>query len=182
MFITTYINYLVVKKSIVLIVALFFSVTCVGQRLNLSNVAYIELPGKMIRLDTQKVSEYSNRRFSKRPDLQRQFKRFKDETYKIENVLIQISAIKLQVADLNRANQLRMQLTHIGPTTLESIDGKQLVISFDNYQGVMCYRYFYFNNSASIQAAGIVQFEPADRDKAKSILHDIIKRLKFNQQ
>lgn len=168
------------KKIVSLAVVLFLSITCIGQRLNLSNVASIELPPKAIKLDTQKMSEYAHQKFSKRPDLQRLFDRHKNEIYKIDDILLQINAIKLQVAAPDRANQLRMQLTHIGPTTLENIDDKQLVINFDYYEGTMCYRFFYFNKPASVQAGGILQFNPADKDKARSILYNLIKRLKFN--
>ncbi|HEY9534094.1 MAG TPA: hypothetical protein VIQ77_06135 [Mucilaginibacter sp.] len=154
-----------------------------AQRIVLSNIASIDAPVGMRKMDKSSVLGSSKLKFQARPDLQERINRHANNIYRIDDVLIELHVFN-RMPEPGRAQSLRaMYASTFGPTTLENLDNKQIIITLDTLDHPAdVYHFFCLNNDASIQAAGFVKFEPGDKDKARSILHDILKSMKFKVQ
>ncbi|GAA4092537.1 hypothetical protein GCM10022392_13550 [Mucilaginibacter panaciglaebae] len=135
----------------------------------------------MQKMQRSELLSITQQKLGKHPSLQSFFNNHPDDVYKVGNIMVLLNTIPRRPSSKLKAEKITMQ--SIGPASIETVDGKRFALGLDSTKkDVILYRFFCVNSSNTVQVAGVVTADIKDKEKAKAIIYDIIKGIKFKVQ
>jgi len=169
------------KKIVIVLGFIILCFTGFAQQIEFANMAAITPPSRMQKLQQTEVKRITEQKLGKYPSLQNFLNSNSDNVYKAGDITILIKTTPKRPSDKLKAFKLGLQ--SIGPASIETVDGKNFALGLDSTKvDVVVYRFFCVNSSNTIQVAGLVTADLKDKDKAKSIIFELIKGIKFKVQ
>jgi|GEM_PF-2469050 len=173
------------KKTILLTACLLYSITSIGQTIELQDVASVTPPSKkLIPISKDKIPEFAKEKFRGKM-VPYDILNNSDDVYAVDDILVRVRAFKGPAnPDFTKAKKSFDILNNGvkgGASSIETIDNKVVYIMWipDEYLGT-CY-FACINKHHNVTITGKLEFNAGDEAKARSVLEDIIKGLKFKE-
>ncbi|RYE54805.1 MAG: hypothetical protein EOP48_11520 [Sphingobacteriales bacterium] len=174
-------------KSLLLFAFITFSCSCMAQRVALSKSVSISVQKKLRKADAKELSSLVKNRLGKTKSLARAITSNQNNVFLGDDLIVLIKSIpipknpkiltELKLALDNSAEGLKNYTSKI-----ENIDGREVYIVDQVTEGTKVYRFKTVNHSSDILVNGFIQYNPGDELKARKVLEDIIKGLKFDSE
>jgi len=168
-------------KKILLAIYVLTRMTGFAQQIEFANMASIKPPDRMQKMQQKEVLNMTRQNLGKHPSLQNFLNSNSDYVYKVDDITIFIKTSPRQPS--NKLNALKLTMQSIGPASIETVDGKRFVLGLDSTKkDVVLYRFFCVNSANTVQVAGVVTADLKDKEKAKAVIYELIKGIKFKVQ
>jgi hypothetical protein len=177
------------KKLILLLVLTLNSLVSIAQQIALSDKAVMEPPKKMRKLSKAEIESVANQRFSKTRFLIDNIKNSPNQMYQIDDMVIfintsessQTKPIHGYLKKLKLATDNVHHSDKSYSSSLEAVGDKNVFIMNHIMEGINLYRFFTINKAEEFVVNGYVQYNAGDEVKARSVLEDVIKGIKFKE-
>ena len=155
--------------------------TAFAQQLEFANMASITPPDRMQKMQQKEVLNMTRQKLGKHRSLQNFLNNYSKDVYKVGDIVVLLNTIpRLRSYKLD-AQKILLRST--GPASIETLDGKRVLIGLDSTKtDVVVYHFYCVNSSNTTQVGGLVQADIKDKEKAKAIIYDIVKGIKFKVQ
>ncbi|GAA4104945.1 hypothetical protein [Mucilaginibacter panaciglaebae] len=169
------------KYYITFLSAIFFASICFGQQIEFANMASITPPGRMQKMQHSEVLNITHQKLGKHPSLQSFINDHPDNMYKVDNILVLVKTVPKSPSF--KLETQRKLFQRSGSTSIETLGGKKFLITFDTtLNDIAVYHFFCVNSSNTTQVGGLVTADIKDKEKAKAVIYDIVKGIKFKVQ
>jgi hypothetical protein len=178
------------KKIILLIICVIYSLTSIGQQIALSNTTSIDLPTRAEKLNKQQAISFAGNRFNNNKIALNTVNFFNTpHIYKIDNVLISLFTTTGSVEEdhlmkLKRGSDETSKKDKSYSSSIKVINNTRILVTNDIVGNVEYYRFFCFSNTntSNVTAiSGCLQFDKTDHDNGTNILNDILNSIKFTK-
>lgn len=168
-------------KIVTLIIALLFTVTCFGQQIEFSNMASVKASSKMQKMQREDVLSTTGQRLAKQSFLRNYLNNNSNNMYSIDGIMILIKVVPRTPSFKLQDQKLTLQT--LGPANIETLNGNKFLLGLDTTNtDVAIYHFFCVNASNTTQVSGLITADEKDKEKAKAIVYDLIKGIKFKVQ
>lgn len=101
--------------------------------------------------------------------------------YSIDGIMILIKVVPRTPSFKLQDQKLTLQT--LGPANIETLNGNKFLLGLDTTNtDVAIYHFFCVNASNTTQVSGLITADEKDKEKAKAIVYDLIKGIKFKVQ
>ncbi len=162
---------------------IFFSFTGMAQRIALSGSASIDPPKKFRKAQQSERSSLVTKRFGKTKFLAKSIQD-PEKVYIVDDVILYINSTDV-TAKTDALKELKVAFddTFQGvkdySSKIEKIGAKDVFVIDQVSEGLKLYRFTTINSYKNVVVNGFIQYNPGDEAKARTILEDLIKGLKF---
>jgi len=169
------------KKIVIVLGFIIHCFTAFAQQLEFANMASITPPDRMQKMQQKEVLNMTRQKLGKHRSLQNFLNNYSKDVYKVGDIVVLLNTIpRLRSYKLD-AQKILLRST--GPASIETLDGKRVLIGLDSTKtDVVVYHFYCVNSSNTTQVGGLVQADIKDKEKAKAIIYDIVKGIKFKVQ
>lgn len=155
-----------------------------AQRIALSKSATIDPPKKLYKLQKSEIPSLVTKRFGKTKYLAKSIQDNSEKVYLIDDIVVLINPVPITrqlgyLKALKYATDDTFQGNKNYSSKIERIGGTDVFIIDQVAEGLKLYRFFTVNSSENFVVTGLVQYKPGDEAKARTVLNDLIKGLKF---
>ncbi|GAA4104932.1 hypothetical protein GCM10022392_33210 [Mucilaginibacter panaciglaebae] len=135
----------------------------------------------MKKMQQTEVLNLTRQKLGKHPSLQSFINNHSEDVYKVGDIVVLLNTIpRLRSYKLD-AQKILLRST--GPASIETVDGKRVLIGLDTTKtDVVVYHFYCVNSSNTTQVGGLVTADIKDKEKAKAVIYDIVKGIKFKVQ
>jgi hypothetical protein len=173
-------------KRILILVIYFLacSTICMAQRIELNDAISISPAAKMKKLS--KSEALASDTFYKKSLVRSQMYHNPDNTYRIDDITVSLNSEKGKI-DSNKLTDLKASYLYLSRTnkknwaTIESVNNRNVLIKYFESDDTAFFQFFTVNSSNTVIVVGQVEFNPGEQVKARVILDDLIKNIKFKK-
>ncbi|RZK22354.1 MAG: hypothetical protein EOO43_09715 [Flavobacterium sp.] len=174
------------KNLALLFILSVVSYSCIAQRIVLSNSATIDPPKGMTKIPSKNISNTLGQKFAMTKYMSKAIKEHGDEIYTVDNMVIVVTSGRItREPGFLRRYKLALDETadfSSGYTSkIEMIAGKQVYTRQVIAESFNLYRFTAINSGEDTLVNGFIQFNESDRKRARVVLIDLIRGLKFNR-
>jgi len=175
------------RNLLLLFTLVIFSYSSKAQRIALSKTANVDLPKKMVSAQVKDAKSLITQRFSKTKSLSNLVATNLDKTYFVDNMVVMIKSASIpSEPGFLKTYQLAADETGLTingySSKIEKIDGKDVFVIDHISEGIKLYRFTTINSTEDQIVTGFVQHQAGDEIKARKLLEEVIKGLKFNKK
>lgn len=175
------------KKAIILIITIFFSISCFGQQIMLSASARTQLPKGVQKLNKEELKSFANKKFGNdKMALNVVADINSDNVYTINDVLVSLNTENAKVKD-GHLLQLKKGLDEMSKkdksysSLIKTINNNQVLIINEVWGKVGYYRFYLFDDPSANAVAGLLEYNKDDEGKALNVLNNLLENMKFSK-
>lgn len=182
------------KKLIFIIIILFYGISCRGQRISLSKSIDIRSPQRIVSLSKDQFSALGSNKFSHSKSALEIIKINSENSpnktlYNVDNILITLvhSDIPVKQTYLEEKKQgndaMNNEIKDFNhyASELKTVKNNHVFIMYHDWEKVGYYYFHCWNGNYTHAVTGSLQFDIADKDKAKKVLDDLLNGVEFTQ-
>lgn len=178
------------KKLILLLTLTLYSLASIAQQIALSDKAIMEPPKKMRKLSKAEIGSVASQKFSKTRFLLDNIKNSPNQMYQIDDMVIFINTSESSQTTKpihGYLKKLKLATDNVHhsdksySSSIETIGGKNVFIMNHIMEGINLYNFFTINKAEEFVVNGYVQYNAGDEVKARAVLEDVIKGIKFKE-
>jgi len=177
------------KPIVFLITFLTFTITCIGQTIEINQFGTSKLSRSSTQLSTSQITDFSKKKLHNsipNPDL------FggNANVYNVGNVLISMNYrvigrhvdTEKHLVKIKTALDALMRDDNTYSSKIETINNKKFLITSQHERGGLLLIFYGLNEATSTSLNGSVQCAPEDEAEANATLHELLSNLKFKVQ
>ena len=155
-----------------------------AQRIVLSGSATIDPPKKFHKAQKSEISSMVTKRFGKTKYLSKTIQFSADKVYLIDDIVVFINSESMSrkpgfLKDRKLGFDDTYQNDKSYSSKIEAISGKDVLIMDMILEGLKMFNFTTTNSSEDFVVTGFVQYNLGEENKARTVLEDLIKGLKF---
>ena len=162
-------------------------ISCAAQKIVLSNTVSIEPPKKLLEADKNEISALVSKRFGKTKYLAKLIQNNPKKVYTIDDMVIFVNSdVVNNYPDFLKT--YKMASDDVGlkikgySSKIENIGGRDVFVTDEVSEGQKLYRFTTVNRNEDFVVTGFIQYLPGQESKARTVLEDLIKGLKFDHE
>ncbi|MGY4383474.1 hypothetical protein ACVWYN_000493 [Pedobacter sp. UYP24] len=172
------------KNIILFFTLIILSISCTAQRITLLDSVTLQLPKTMLKVSRENIPKLAAERFGKTKYIIRNILYNPGKVYTVDDIVVFINSAKMP-KEKGKLKVLKLGFDDNNENNknysskIETIDGKDVAIINEITEGLNVFRFVTVNPAEDFCIIGFVQYNPKDYSKAKVVLEDIIKGLKY---
>ena|ERR1700744_5791982 len=173
------------KKTILLIAVVICIQVCKAQRIIINDVVNIKVAKDARLVNKEDAIDFANKKFHNEKNALDNVKDLtKNNTYIIDDVLISLfhGTTKRDgsyLLELKKGLDAMNERDKSYSSFIKTVNANNVLVTNDTWRGVGYYRFFCYNGSYTHNLRGVLEYDSAEKDKATSILNDILANVKF---
>jgi hypothetical protein len=173
------------RALIIIIYCLAYTTLCIAQRIDLNDAISVSPTVKMTKLS--KNEALSSNTFYKKSLIRSQMYHNPDNTYRIDDITVSLNSEKGKI-DPNKLLNAKTFYLYLSKANkknwanIEIVNNRNVLIEYFEADDTAFFQFYTVNSSNTVIVAGQVEFNPGQQVKARGILDDLIKNVKFIQE